>query len=164
MIDEGTRGGFIAIMRRPSPEWLEDDLSKLSEMGVHHILSLLTAEEVNELGLQAEPAASRACGITFYSFPIPDRGTPDNETAFIELIHKLSRAERAGHGVAVHCRAGIGRSGLAAAALLVSRGFDAAEAFDLISERRRVTVPDTGIQKTWIRERASALSSLSDEA
>ncbi|MEM9667313.1 MAG: dual specificity protein phosphatase family protein [Pseudomonadota bacterium] len=158
-IDEASNGGLIAIMRRPSSEWLEDDVEKLAAEGISHILRLLTESEVIELGLEGEEEACHAHGIHFQSFAIEDRGVPENTTAFITLIRELATTFEAGGRIAVHCRAGIGRSGLSAAALLVSRGMSSDEAFARISERRRVTVPDTDDQRRWIDTYSDALQS-----
>jgi protein-tyrosine phosphatase len=58
-------------------------------------------------------------------------------------------AER-GNAVAVHCRAGIGRSSLIAACVLVLLGFAPGMAFDLIGKARGVKVPDTEEQRDWV--------------
>ena len=48
------------------------------------------------------------------------------------------------------CFAGIGRSTLVAAALLVRAGLALPEALALISESRGITVPDTSAQHRWL--------------
>jgi hypothetical protein len=55
-----------------------------------------------------------------------------------------------GKAVAVHCRAGIGRSSLIAACVLVLLGFAPGMAFDRIGKPRGVKVPDTGGQRDWV--------------
>ena len=55
-----------------------------------------------------------------------------------------------GKAVAVHCRAGIGRSSLIAACVLVLLGFAPGMAFDLIGKARGVKVPDTEGQRDWV--------------
>ncbi|MEM6901394.1 MAG: dual specificity protein phosphatase family protein [Pseudomonadota bacterium] len=158
-IEEASGGGVISIMRRPSSEWLSDDIEKLSAQCVSHIVCLLTGSEVVELGLQGEEEICRSRQICFRSFPIEDRGVPENATAFISLIHELGLIFESGGHIAIHCRAGIGRSGLSAAAILVAQGMKCDEAFDRISERRRVSVPDTEDQRRWIDMHLAALQS-----
>ncbi|MEM7663081.1 MAG: dual specificity protein phosphatase family protein [Pseudomonadota bacterium] len=160
-IEETQNGGLIAIMRRPSSDWLQDDIKALAEGGITLVVRLLTDTEVIELGLEREEDACRSSGIEFRSFQIEDRGVPENALAFVSLICELGQMVEAGARVAVHCRAGIGRSGLSAAALLINRGTTSDEAFARVSERRRVTVPDTDDQRRWIEAHAEALSQCS---
>ncbi|MFT4110031.1 hypothetical protein, partial [Propionicimonas sp.] len=55
-----------------------------------------------------------------------------------------------GHGVAIHCRAGIGRSSVLAAAVLQLEGVPADEAWNLISHARGLPVPDTDAQRRFV--------------
>jgi protein-tyrosine phosphatase len=50
----------------------------------------------------------------------------------------------------VHCRAGIGRSSLIAACVLVLLGLAPAMAFDRIGKARGLKVPDTEGQRDWV--------------
>ena len=50
----------------------------------------------------------------------------------------------------IHCRAGIGRSSLIAACVLVRAGHDVNSAFDTIAKARGVEVPDTEAQRAWV--------------
>ncbi|MEM8636213.1 MAG: protein-tyrosine phosphatase family protein [Pseudomonadota bacterium] len=158
-IEEASGGGVISIMRRPSSEWLDDDIEKLSAQRVSHIVCLLTGSEVVELGLQGEEEICRSHQICFRSFPVEDRSVPENTTEYISLIHELRLIFEGGGHIAIHCRAGIGRSGLSAAAILVAQGMTCEEAFDRISERRRVSAPDTDEQRRWIDLHLAALQS-----
>ncbi len=70
-------------------------------------------------------------------------------------------AEKIGEGstIAVHCRAGIGRSSLIAACVLAVSGTDPDAAFALIAAARGVAVPDTMEQRDWVAQfRASAMT------
>ncbi len=50
----------------------------------------------------------------------------------------------------VHCRAGIGRSAVVAAGILLQAAFGPEEAFARVSEVRGVDVPDTDEQHNWV--------------
>ena len=102
-----------------------------------------------ELGHEGDVAESR--GVHFVSFPIPDRGVPASTRDALLLLADTAAALREGKNVAVHCRQGLGRSGLVAAGLLVTSGMGAAEAIDLVSGARGVTIPETSAQVQWIR-------------
>ena len=135
-------------MARPrAGDWFEDEVENWRTAGVQVVVSLLEREEENELGLEAEADLCRSRGIDFVSFPIADRGVPTDPKAATELAHRLGRSDRA---IAIHCRAGIGRSSLVAALVLTHRGVKSDIAFSLIQAARGVAVPDTEQQRDWI--------------
>lgn len=137
-------------MARPrADDWLEREVDAWKAAGVGQILSLLERDEVSELGLQAEAETCRGRGIFFLSFPIPDRGVPDADEVR-QIAGRLARDVVDGRSVAIHCRAGIGRSSLMAACVLVLMGMAPGEALSLIRDARGVPVPDTDEQRDWI--------------
>jgi protein-tyrosine phosphatase len=149
---EGLR---LAIMPRPRAgdwDWLADEISAFREMGVDTVVSLLELDESRELGLGNEGSLCGSKDIKFVSFPIPDRGVPSAAANFAELVEELVRRLRSGGSVAIHCRAGIGRSGLLAGCILGSFGVTVDDAFGVLSRARRVAVPDTDAQVEWVRE------------
>lgn len=146
------KGVRLAIMPRPrSGEWLAEEITGWSRMGVQTVVSLLEPQEIRELELAAEEPLCRAANLRFISYPIPDRGVPSDSAGFAKLIGHLERSLRADESVAVHCRAGIGRSGFVGACLLNAFGVDSDSAFRMLSHARGVTVPDTDAQVAWVR-------------
>jgi protein-tyrosine phosphatase len=99
--------------------------------------------------LQREAGLCRASGIEFVSFPIPDRGVPDVQQT-LEIARSIAGNIAGGRSVAVHCRAGIGRSSMIAACAMICSGIEVAEALTLIRAARGVIVPDTEEQRDWI--------------
>jgi protein-tyrosine phosphatase len=155
---ERTKPGRIAIMARPrAGDWLADELARWCAEGVDTVVSLLEAEEVVELGLEDEMESCIAAGMTFRTFPIPDRGVPTPQSA-VALARELAVELDAGHAIAIHCRAGIGRSSVIAALVLIVSGEPPAEVFDRISTARRLEVPDTSAQREWVLSVAAALA------
>lgn len=143
--------GRLAIMARPrAGDWLDDEISGWRVQGIDTVVSLLEPEEVSELGLQREAALCRALGIEFLSFPIPDRGIPESLRDAVGLAQWLTTRIGEARVVAVHCRAGIGRSSLIAACTLVCSGIEPAMAFEAIGRARGVSVPDTEGQRDWV--------------
>lgn len=141
----------LAIMPRPrAGEWLADEIIGYRRMGVVVIVSLLEAHEVEELGLGAEAALCEQSGVVFISHPIADRGVPASPEAIRRLSATLATILRDGKGVAIHCRAGIGRSSLLAACVMAELGTPPAQAFHQLSTARRVAVPDTPEQQDWV--------------
>ncbi|KRR26862.1 hypothetical protein CQ14_32595 [Bradyrhizobium lablabi] len=142
--------GRLAIMARPrADDWLEVDITGWKASGVDLVVSLLEQEEVSELGLQREAELCRASGIEFISFPIPDRGVPDVQKA-LDSARSMADSIASGRSIAVHCRAGIGRSSIVAACAMICSGIEAEEALALIRAARGVIVPDTEEQRDWV--------------
>ena len=143
--------GRIATMACPrGGDWLADEIEALRAAGVDVLVSALAESELAELRLTAEPELAKQAGLTFVSFPIPDRGVPAVAAPVSDLVGHLEELLSAGQFVVVHCRAGIGRSSLLAAAVLVREGLSPAEAWERISAARGLTVPDTEVQQAWL--------------
>lgn len=110
----------LAIMARPrAGDWLEDEIANWQRAGVATVISLLERHEVEELDLADEAALCAQSDIRFLSFPIPDRGLPTDRETFDRFIDSVADDNEP---IAIHCRAGIGRSAIVAAALLIRRG------------------------------------------
>ena len=150
-------GLSLAIMPRPrAGDWLEDEIGRWQRERLTTVVSLLESAEITELELSTEPTLCASRGIAFLSFPIPDRGVPASAAAFDSFLAPLVKQLREGASVGVHCRAGIGRAGLAAACILVRAGIPYPLAFPAISRARRVKVPDTEQQELWVQRFAAA--------
>lgn len=141
--------GRLFLMPKPSGEWLRDDLAHLATLGVSVVISLPEPDEARELGLGDERPVCADLGLTFLAAPIPDRGLPEAD-AFAALALDLAARLRAGAGVAAHCRAGIGRSGMAVCCILAAFGLSAEEARARVSRARGVAVPDTAEQAAFL--------------
>jgi protein-tyrosine phosphatase len=153
--------GRLGIVPRPrGGEWLADDTKAWRAAGVDLVVSLLEPEESAELALEDEAAAAAASGISFRPFPIPDRGVPASKGAVAEIAGEVLAALEEGRSVAVHCRQGIGRSGLIAGAVLVAGGVDPVTALSAVSEARGLEVPETKEQRRWLMGFASWLVSM----
>ena len=143
----------FALMPRPrGGEWLAGEILGWHAAGIRSVVSLLERDEAIELGLEREEVLCNSAGLNFISFPIPDRGVPGVRGDFAELIKTLAERLRAGDSVAVHCRAGIGRSGLVGACILGALGVAPDPAFAMLGRARGVAVPDTEAQADWVRE------------
>jgi protein-tyrosine phosphatase len=143
--------GFLAIMGRPYIDPHEPaSLLNVSRIGIQQVVSLLEPGEARSLGLDAERFETKALGMGFVSFPIADMGTPASVEDFAEITHTLFRRIDRGINTLVHCRAGIGRSGLFAAGMLLYAGMDAEQAFAHVGKMRGLRVPETLDQHNWL--------------
>jgi len=141
----------LAIVSRPrGGDWLRDELMALSHEGVEALVSMLTEDEAEELGLSKESEECAAAGITFVNIPIPDRSVPSDRNEFLRGVDRLAQMVRDGRFLGVHCRACIGRSSLLAVAVLVRLGRKVEEAFDAVEVARGCSVPDTLEQRRWV--------------
>ena len=146
----------LAVMPRPrGGDWLDSEMRSFQSVGVNVIVCLLTDEEIAELDLTQEAHCCQAAGMEFVRFPIPDRGLPADEAAFAQLVAGLCDQIKAGRGVAIHCRQGIGRSALLAARVLCALGESPTKALERIAAARRWDVPDTLEQREWVLRTAA---------
>jgi protein-tyrosine phosphatase len=150
--------GSLSVMAKPvSGEWIEDEFSSIARVGINRIVSLLEEGEALEVGLSEERELAEKNGIEFISFPIPDRGLPSSIEQFSKFTKRLYHEAAGGKHTVVHCRAGIGRTGIVAAGILLHCGYEPLEAFEHISNKRGVSVPDTQEQIEWVKNNHGAI-------
>lgn len=156
---EGPWAGKLALAARPrGGEWLPEEIAHWQRSGIAVVLSLLTPEEEVDLDLAWESAIVSGSGMTFLSYPIPDRQVPLSESSLIPTLETLDRELAAGRNAVLHCRQGIGRTGLVAACLLITKGVDTETAIQQLSATRGLQVPETSEQRHWIERFATALA------
>jgi protein-tyrosine phosphatase len=143
-------GGRSAIMpRRRAEDWLDDEIDGWRDEGVDIVISLLELSEIHELRLGREADLCSKQRIEFFSFPVADRSASSLRDA-ASLCQLMALRIDQKKAIAIHCRAGIGRSSLLAASILVCMGLDPDTAFDMIGKARGVRVPDTEEQRFWL--------------
>lgn len=142
--------GLLAVMPHPSGgELLQSQMAYLANCKFDTVVSLLTETEEQALGLMGEAEAIVGLGMEFLSLPIHDMGEPTDLQAFCILAGRLAADIEQTHRVLVHCYAGIGRSGLLSAAILVALGSDPENVFDVVTRARGAVVPETAEQRRW---------------
>jgi protein-tyrosine phosphatase len=145
--------GRLAIMPRPrAGDWLEDEVASWRRSGLDIVVSLLEDDEVNELELAQEAEMCRAAGLRFLRLPVPDRGVPSSTPEVSALVRSLVAEMRAGIGVGIHCRIGVGRSALLAVCVLAALGISIDSAWALVQAARGLAVPDTPAQRAWVAD------------
>ena len=138
--------GRIAVMPRPHP----GAFGELKAAGVDVVVSLLKPDEAQWLGLGRQDQLCKSADMHFLQLPVIDHGVPDA----VQPVEVMSKAIRQHlgetKGVAVHCYAGLGRSPLLIAAVLIDSGYSAIEACDVISAARGMSVPEMNEQFRWL--------------
>ncbi len=119
------------------------------------VIALLEDHEYAFLGIPRFRADVLRAGLPWVFAPIVDGGIPD--AVFLETWKSLGPQVRAilkhGGRVLIHCRAGLGRTGMVAAMLLVEFGEDPESAIRRVREARANTI-ETRAQEEYVRGHA----------
>lgn len=149
--------GKLALSARPrGGDWLDDEAAAWRTSRIDLVVSLLEPHEEIDLDLTHEAEAVAAHGMTFVSLPIPDRDVPASATHFAKQAESLEAKLARGNNILIHCRQGVGRTGLLAASLLVLQGTSPGEAMRRLTHARGIEVPETESQRIWIERFAQA--------
>lgn len=135
-----------ALDEAASQTALTEDLSRLAGMDATGLLSLVETKELPGGFAMAVDAA----GLEWIHLPIPDYGVPDADFMAGWRKLDLARRLRGGESWAIHCRAGLGRTGTVAALLLVENGAKAAEAIARIRGGHDAAAVETEAQAAFL--------------
>jgi NAD-dependent SIR2 family protein deacetylase/tetratricopeptide (TPR) repeat protein/protein-tyrosine phosphatase len=102
-------------------------------------VSLLEYEEFNELGLEGFEGQSERRKISLIKFPIRDESVPTSHKSFAKVIREIVRQLNDGKRVVVHCKGGLGRTGLTVACAIVAASrnqINSTEAIKMVRQAR----------------------------
>ena len=121
--------------------WARDldlDLDLIRRWGATAVVSLVTEQEIDYLGVRNLPKAVADRHMEWWHLPIEDGQPPGQEfeAAWAVAGEALRDRLRAGFDVLVHCKGGLGRAGTVAARLLVELGARPDYAILLVREAR----------------------------
>jgi atypical dual specificity phosphatase len=140
----------LAALARPQSA---DDLRWLRRHGIDVLVSLtespLPRQWVNDSGLMA------------VSVPVADMDAP-TERQLDLVLGTIRKANASGMGVAVHCAAGLGRTGTVLAAYFVARGLSPEEAIAKVRDLRPGSI-ETAEQERAIERYAGRPAEPQDE-
>ena len=101
-------------------------------------------------GIGGRRGLVEAAGMVFQRYAIRDHSVPDDPAGAITFAYDTFRHLTEGHGVVLHCFAGIGRSGLMAILTLMIGGYALRDAQRRASLARGFAVPENRLQRRWL--------------
>lgn len=147
-------GGILAIAPLPGRDGrYRDDLAHIADWKPALVISLTTAQELHAAGAQAIGAHLQDAGTRWTRLPIPDLEAPgpDMEDAWHAVSRSALAALQGGGRVLLHCKAGCGRSGMAALRLMIEAGEEAGPALARLRALHPWAV-ETQAQMDWARD------------
>ena len=151
----GRLGLTFAPGKKDPGRWdrdLDEDLIRLRrEFGAHLLACLIEKHEFDLLEIPDLLERASAHGLETAWFPIPDLGAPPSLDGLAKLVDGILAAAEAGRTVVVHCRGGLGRAGLVAAACLVAVGNEPMRAIAAVRSVRPGAV-ETRVQERCVVE------------
>ena len=102
-------------------------------IGLAMVVCLTPRDEVEELSPDyAQAILRRASPYEWVHLPVPNFGVPPDAKAFRTAIERIAERLRKGDAVLMHCAAGMGRTGSAAACVLKALGCPTDDALDRV--------------------------------
>jgi len=155
---EVPRGGALLLSAHPASQG--DPASALAAYraaDVRLLISLPPSEELVALGLGDIAGDCAALGIGWAHCPINDFEPPGSpfEAAWREVASRVHALLDAGETIALHCRAGLGRTGTVAGLILIERGLTPVEAIRQVRHARPGAI-ETAAQLSFLHLKATA--------
>jgi protein-tyrosine phosphatase len=124
-------------------------LAEAQQQIIARVVCLTPRHEIASLSPAYHAAIARGeLPFTWQALPMRDLGLADQASAFRDGIDTVAQAVRAGDAVLLHCAAGIGRTGTAAACLLKRLGLPSALALQRVREAG--SSPESALQSGLI--------------
>jgi hypothetical protein len=125
----------------------DDELPQMHESGIRAVVCLLN--------IPSDQTLYEWAGFAYSCLPVPD-GWPPTPAQAWDFIAFVDQQRSQGHPVAVHCEAGIGRTGTMLATYLIAKGDSAAAAIERVRAVEKVAV-ETSRQIQFLEEFADSL-------
>ena len=124
---------------------LEQDVQTIASWQAKAALTLMDTKELERFGVANIGEAMTRHQIQWYHFPIQDMCIPDKriKDTWSEISVGLRSTITHGGNVLIHCRGGLGRSGMIAARILVELGWDPEPAIQKVREVRPGAIETT---------------------
>jgi ADP-ribosyl-[dinitrogen reductase] hydrolase len=145
----------------PSRNWdrdLKEDLSAIRAWGASTVVTLIEEHEFRLLDVESLEQEVRARGMDWMHLPIQDVDVPDQrfEDAWGLAGSTLHDRLDSGDRILIHCRGGLGRTGLVAGRILVERGSDPRTAVHRVRAVRPHAIETPAQERYVLSSRARA--------
>ena len=125
-------------------------LIEVRKENIHKIVSLTGLDEIIVYSPDYAEFIKNNPSSIVQIYSIPDFGIPGTLESFIQIIREYHEYLKDGENILVHCRMGIGRTGIFAVALLIAMGFTQYEAESII--RTAGAGPQTHEQRSLLTQ------------
>lgn len=135
---------------------LDIDVAAIAKWGASAVVTLMQEHELAHLEVSDLGEAVERAGMDWHFLPIKDVNIPDQrfEALWTYSGHVLRRSLADGKKVLIHCKGGLGRTGMIAARLLVELGESPVAAIVRIREARRGAIETTQQEEHVLRSKA----------
>ena len=132
---------------------LDTHLEDLSKIGIKIIYCLINYEEQRKLNLINYSEKTKHLGIEFISLPITDQSIPDpNLTIKLKrILDEMVMNFKKNKTFLIHCKAGLGRTGMITALLLKKFNFTSSEAIKTVRNKKPGSI-ETKDQEKYVIE------------
>lgn len=131
---------------------LELDVAAINNWGADAVVTIMENQEFDLLGIPNFPQVMSSQPYKWFHLEIKDSSIPDHrfEQAWPHFQKMISHILHSGGKVLVHCRGGLGRTGLVVAKLLVEEGLSVDDAIQLVRSARPGAI-ETWEQESYVR-------------
>ena len=147
--------------RGPWDRDLDADLKAVQQFGAAALVTLMEADELADVGIPPDRlwGSALAYGLEWHRLPIQDVSTPDAyfENLWVYSGLRLRKLLSRGRNIVIHCRGGLGRTGMIAARLLVELGLPPDEAIHRVRAARAGAI-ETHAQENYVRKSRKIVS------
>ena len=158
-VQVGPTAGYLGMTicpgkRDAAGRWRRDldvDVEDISEWGATTVVTLIEDHEFRLLSVEDLETLVRRADMEWFHLPIRDVAVPDHrfEEAWKVVSPGIHRRLDAGERILIHCRGGLGRTGLVAGLILVERGVQPKEAIRRIRAVRPHAI-ETSDQEAYV--------------
>jgi ADP-ribosylglycohydrolase/protein-tyrosine phosphatase len=157
----GCLGLTICPGKKDSFKWnrdLEEDLRAILKWGASTAVTLIERHEFELLKISRLGERVQKLGMRWIHLPIRDVDVPDQrfERAWSIAGPEIHDRIQKGEKIVIHCRGGLGRTGLVAGLILVERGCDPRKAVQIVRATRPGAIETAAQEQYVLRANARA--------
>lgn len=151
---QGVPGRLFLLAMPGRDEPLDRVWARLAAANVDLLICLADRAELASRSPEYAAALdSGAAPCRVEPFPVPDFGVPADRDGFAALAARIAQRLATGDTIAIHCGAGIGRTGTLACCALLELGFEREAAEAAVSAAG--SGPETAEQRSLVAEAAA---------